>query len=210
MSTLLYIEVSPRKERSSSTTVAEAFLDAYQANHPEDTIDRLDLWAVDLPPFNGETINAKYAILHGQPHTDAQKEAWRTVEQIIERFKAADKYVISLPMWNFGIPYRLKHYIDIITQPGYTFSFSEEEGYSGLVIGKPVATIYARGGVYEPGTDAAAIDFQKPYLEHALGFMGLTDLRPILIEGTMMTGPDELKVNVEKAIDQARVIARDF
>ena len=26
-----------------------------------------------------------------------------------DHFKSADKYIVSLPMWNFGIPYKLKH-----------------------------------------------------------------------------------------------------
>ena len=53
-------------------------------------------------------------------------------------------------MWNFGIPYILKHYIDLIVQPGLTFSFSPSEGYKGLVTGKPVTVVYARGGAYGP------------------------------------------------------------
>ena len=57
--------------------------------------------------------------------------------KIAEHFKSADKYVFSLPMWNFGIPYKLKHFIDVLVQPGLTFSFSPETGYKGLVTGKP-------------------------------------------------------------------------
>ena len=49
MSTLLYVEASPRKQRSHSTKVAEEFLAAYQKAHPGDRIDRLDLWKEPLP-----------------------------------------------------------------------------------------------------------------------------------------------------------------
>ena len=40
MARLLYIESSPRKERSKSIAVAKAFLEKYKAEHPgdEDTI----------------------------------------------------------------------------------------------------------------------------------------------------------------------------
>lgn len=51
----------------------------------------------------------------------------KNVEDVIEQFTAADKYLFSLPMWNFGIPYKLKHYIDVIVQPGYTFSFTKKD-----------------------------------------------------------------------------------
>jgi FMN-dependent NADH-azoreductase len=47
-------------------------------------------------------------------------------------------------MWNFGIPYVLKHYIDILVQPGDIFSYPPDTGYSGHVTGKPVMLVCAR------------------------------------------------------------------
>jgi FMN-dependent NADH-azoreductase len=73
MARLLYVEASPRKERSASTVVATAFVEEYRKTHPGDEIDTLDLWGTTLPEFNGEVIDAKYAILHGQPHTPVGK-----------------------------------------------------------------------------------------------------------------------------------------
>ena len=72
-------------------------------------------------------------------------------------------------MWNFGVPYKLKHYIDVITQPGLSFSFSPETGYTGLVTGKPAAVIYARGGEYSSSEAAARMDFQKPSSRNVAG-----------------------------------------
>jgi len=115
MAKLLYLESSPRKDRSASIQVARELLTAYQAAHPADTVETLDLWALDLPAFDGDTINAKYAVLHGLKHTEAQAQAWGRVVEVFRRFNAAEKYVFSVPMWNFGIPYRLKHFIDVIT-----------------------------------------------------------------------------------------------
>ncbi len=43
MAKVLFIEASPRKGRSFSTQAAQAFLDAYQAAHPGDTVETLDL-----------------------------------------------------------------------------------------------------------------------------------------------------------------------
>jgi FMN-dependent NADH-azoreductase len=203
MAKLLYIESSPRKERSASIEVAKAFVEEYRKTHPGDTVDTLDLWTTPLPEFNGEVIDAKYAILHGQPHTPGQKAAWKAVEGVIERFKGADKYLFSLPMWNFGIPYKLKHYIDIVVQPTYTFSFSPTEGYKGLVTGKKVAVVYARGGAYPAGSGGEALDLQKRYLEQCLGFIGFTDVTSIVVEPTL-AAPE----SVEKSKAAAAVIAR--
>jgi len=185
MSTILYVCASPRGGRSHSRAVAEAFLEGYIQAHPADQIITLDLFTLDLPSFDGLRINAKYNILHGLSHNPDEKAAWKVVEEYIHDFKAADKYVLASPMWNFGIPYRLKHYFDIIVQPGYTFSFSPETGYQGLVTGKPIFLALARGGQYLEGAPAAAFDLQRPYLELILKFIGFTDIRSIVVEPTL-------------------------
>ncbi len=210
MARLLHIESSPRKDRSASIDIAKAFTEEYRKTHAEDTIDTLDLWKTDLPSFDGEAINGKYAILHGEKHTEEQANAWGPVEKTISDFNSADKYVISVPMWNFGIPYKLKHYIDLLVQPGYTFSFSPEEGYKGLVTGKPVLVIYARGGAYKSGSDTEGLDFQKSYMELLLGFIGFTDIKSIVAEPMLMASPEEKKAIIEGSRNQARIIAASF
>jgi len=209
MAKLLYVEASPRKERSASIEVAKAFVEEYRKTHPGGTVDTLDLWATVLPEFDGEVIDAKYAILHGQPHTPGQKAAWKAVEGVIDRFKGADKYLFSLPMWNFGIPYKLKHYIDIIVQPTYTFSFSPKEGYKGLVTGKKAAVVYARGGAYPAGSGGEAYDLQKRYMEQFLGFIGFTDITSIVIEPTL-AAPESVKKTKSEATARARSAAAAF
>lgn len=206
MAKLLYLECSPRKERSHGIAVARAFLERYQAAHPDDAIDTLDLWAADLPPFNGETLNAKYAVMSGSGHTPEQAAAWNAVTTVADRFKAADKYLFSIPMWNFGIPYPLKHYIDVITQPGLTFSFSPEVGYQGLVTGKPVVVIYTRGGEYAPGTPGEAMDLQSAYMKLWLGFIGFTAIHSIFVEPTLAP-PDVVAQKQAAAIAQATALA---
>ena len=104
MSTLLYIEASPRKDRSHSINVANTFLDAYAAANPGDTIDKIDLWDLNLPEFDGEKLNAKYSVMHGESPSGAEVAAWNEVQGLFDRFNTADKYVFSVPMWNFGIP----------------------------------------------------------------------------------------------------------
>ncbi len=210
MAQLLYIESSPRKDRSASIRTAKAFIHEYTETHPGDTVDTLDLWSAALPSFDGEAINAKYAIMHGEKHTDSELKAWGLVEKVIERFNNADKYLISLPMWNFGIPYVLKHYLDIIVQPTYTFSFSPDEGYKGLVTGKPVTVIYARGGAYAEGSGGEAFDLQKRYMELVLGFIGFNDIKSILVEPTLMSTPEERPRIMKTAEQEAKKMAAEF
>lgn len=209
MSKLLYIQASPREGRSYSRAVSDAFVDAYRKKHPQDSVDVLDVFKEKIPDFDGSALQAKYNIMHGEKHTDEQLKAWKNIEVVIERFKSADKYVISLPMWNFGIPYRLKQYLDVILQPGYTFSFSPDTGYSGLVKGKPVLAIYARGGEYSEGP-AVGYDFQKKYLELALGFIGFQDIKSVVIEPTLAAGPDTAASKKEAALQEALKLVESF
>ncbi|XZE51470.1 FMN-dependent NADH-azoreductase [Planctomycetaceae bacterium SH139] len=204
MAKLLYIESSPRKTRSKSIEVAKAFLDAYQQANPDDAIQKIDLWEKRLPEFDGYTIDAKYQVLHGEGHDAEQAAAWQAVVDICDEFKSADKFLFSLPMWNFGIPYKLKHYIDVLAQPGQTFSFDPATGYSGLVTGKPVAVVYARGGAYS-ADEAKGMDMQKGYLEMLLGFIGFTDIHNILVEPTL-AAPDD----VNNTVDSSKKAAEDL
>jgi len=208
MARLLYIESSPRKERSKSIEVSKAFIESYKSEHPSDEVVTLDLWEKELPAFDGYTIDAKYQVLHGQGFDANQKAAWQAVVDVCDEFKSADKYLISLPMWNFGIPYKLKHYIDVLAQPGQTFSFDPASGYSGLVTGKPVAVVYARGGAY--GSDQAkGMDLQKGYMDLLLGFIGFKEIHSIMVEPTL-AAPDDVASTVKSAVAQCKSLAAKF
>jgi len=209
MSKLLYIQASPRIERSYSIAVADAFVSTYKQANPKDEIVTMNLFKKDLPPFDGLTVQAKYTILHGLKHSPEELGAWRKVEDLIAEFKSADKYAMAVPMWNFGIPYRLKQYLDILVQPTYTFSFSPQEGYKGLVLGKPIFVAYSRGGAYPKGSAEEAFDLQIKYLQLILGFIGFTDVRTLHVEPTL-AGPDVAKKKREEAIANAKEMALKF
>jgi FMN-dependent NADH-azoreductase len=210
MARLLCIQASPRVGRSHAIAVTNAFIEAYQGANPGDEVETLNVFEADLPPFDGLAVQAKYTILHGKDHTEEERGAWRAVEAVIEQFTAADKYALAVPMWNFGIPYRLKQYLDILVQPGYTFSYDPETGFSGLVTGKPVFIAYASGGEYGEGSETAAFDLQRPYVELILGFMGLTDIRSVTVAPTLLAGPEAAAAAREAAVKTARELAAGF
>lgn len=185
MSRLLYVEASPRKRRSHSIAVAHTFLDAYRRAHPDAEVDVLDLWREDLPRFDGDVIDAKYAILAKQPHDDAQRDAWRAVERVVARFAAADRYLLSVPMWNFNVPYVLKHYVDVVTQPTLTFAYSPQAGYRGLLGNRRAVVVYASSGDYLPGSANPRPDYQKPFVEAWLRFVGIVDIATIAVQPTL-------------------------
>jgi FMN-dependent NADH-azoreductase len=166
MTKLLYIEVSPNKTSSNSSAIAQEFLSRYVKLHPEHVIDHIDLWNIDLPEFDETMIAAKFAVLRSQTATDEQAAHWGKAVELSKRFNSADKYVFSIPMWNFGLPYRLKHFIDIVTLPGQNWSWSREVGYRALLNNKQAALIYSSAGVYpqQASSGALNVDFQKQYM----------------------------------------------
>ena len=207
MPRLLYIEASPRKERSASSVVAAAFIEAYRNENAGAFVDVLDLWAKPLPEFDQAALDAKYAVMGGTSFNAPQKAAWANIEQMTDRLKAADLIVFSVPMWNFGIPYKLKHYLDLVMQPGLTFGFEAARGYFGLMTDKKALTIYASGGEYPPGSPGELMDFQSRYLNFALKFLGITDLHEIRVAPTLARGPDAAKEVREHACVAATRLA---
>jgi FMN-dependent NADH-azoreductase len=210
MSKILYIKASPRTGRSHSIAVADAFIEAYRGLNGEDELQVIELFEKELPKFDLAAATAKYKIMHGQDHSQEDQRIWAEVVSVIDEFKSADKYVMAVPMWNFSIPYRLKQYIDIIVQPGQTFTVDESGNYQGLVTGKPVFIAYARGGQYASEQAVQAYDFQRRYLELILGFMGLTDVRSVAVEPTLAAGPDVAKQKRSEAVEKAKQLAKEF
>jgi len=208
MSKLLYIEASPLKSRSHTVAVSQAFLDAYRVAHPNDEIERLDLWQVVLPPFDAQTIEAKFAVLRRNEFTDEQLERWESVRRLSRHFNSADKYVFSVPMWNFGVPYLLKHYIDVVTLPGENWTWSRDQGYGTILTGKKALAIYASANPHE---DAAVggDDFQKPFMRRWLRFIGIEDVHEITIAPTL-SDPETLARLRTEAISAATQLAPQF
>ncbi|RMG57469.1 MAG: FMN-dependent NADH-azoreductase, partial [Deltaproteobacteria bacterium] len=121
---VLHIEASPMKGESFSSRAAEALISTLRETHPDWEVERLDLWVEEIPYFDGRAASGKYKVMRGLPHSPEEAEAWEKVKGEIERFSSADLVIISSPMWNFGIPFRLKQYLDVVIQPGLTFSFT--------------------------------------------------------------------------------------
>jgi FMN-dependent NADH-azoreductase len=202
---LLHVIGSPRTGRSASRQVANAFTEAWKARHPDGTVDELNVWEIDLPVFDGPVLDAKYAGIEGRPLDPAQADAWRTVITLAERFRQANVILFSVPMWNFGIPYRLKHLIDVISQKDVLFTF-DERGLNGLLGGRTVVTIAARGVQLGADFPPEQFDFQTTYLTMWSRMVGITDVRVISVEKTL-AGPEQDDASRNEASEKARELA---
>jgi FMN-dependent NADH-azoreductase len=211
MSKLLHVVTSPQAvQHSFSRKVSNAFVSSYAETHREDTIDTLDVWSEPLPEFGAVAASWKIKTMGGLPPNESEIASVEEVNAAIERFLSADKYVFSIPMWNFAIPYRLKQYLDVIVQPGKTFKFDPAEGYSGLVpAGRPVQLIISSAGSYAEGSPLASFDHLRPYMNMILSFIGLTDIRTLTADCTAY-GPQVSDPILAKAVTDAMQAAKAF
>lgn len=209
MSRLLHISASPRGEESESLRIARTFLDAYRDAHPDHEIQTWDLWDGTLPEFGPAAATAKMAVLAGVELDGAQTLAWREVHGVIERFLSADRLLFSVPMWNAGVPYMLKQFIDVVSQPGSIFGIDAHTGYEHLLAGtgRKAAVVYA-SGVWGPGLGAEfGSNHLTPYFADWLRWTGITDIVEIGFHPTLTGDVDDAR---QTAAAEARAAAKTF
>ena len=188
MPKLFHLIASPRGD-SESSAGARAFLDRFRQARPGWDVDEVNLWREQLPEFDGEILQAKYARMGGRAFTDSQRAAFAMAERMAVRLDLAERVVISTPMWIFGIPYKLKHWLDIVNQPGLTFRFDPARGYLPLLKDRPTLVVLASGGDFSTGMSRGRTDHATPYLRESLRFMGIRDVTFVAIGPT--SGPTE-------------------
>lgn len=178
MPNILLVTASPRGADSLSAKVAETL--ANRLGGAGAKIRRRDLGAHPLPHIESDYVVATRS--GAASLTAAQKAAAARAEEIIGEVEAADIIVIGAALINFGATSALKGWVDHLAVPGRTFRYTAA-GPEGLVKGKKVYVVQASAGVYSQGP-MAAHDYQTPWLKFTLGFMGMSDVEVIRVEGT--------------------------
>ncbi|KRN25166.1 FMN-dependent NADH-azoreductase [Lacticaseibacillus camelliae DSM 22697 = JCM 13995] len=179
--------------------VLATFMKSYRAANPDDTIVERDLYKENFPELDGDMLKA-FA-----PNVTPTAEAAAKLAvfgDALNQFKTADKVIIANPMWNLGIPTKLKSWIDAITVVGQTFRYTAT-GHIALLPGKKVMHIQAAGGKYA-GKDPAT-----QYVHAALEYLGTEKVVDLPVEG-MDHFPDQAKAIVEAAEKQAVEVGKTF
>lgn len=209
MTRLLHIASSPRGAASASLQIADVFLDAYAATHPGVAIETWDLWDGSLPAFGPAAAGAKMTIFGGGTPQGEQAAAWQTAQATFDRFDAADRLLFSVPMWNASVPYILKQFIDVISQPGMVFGVDPQTGYRHLLAdkGKKAAVVYTSAVWGPPLGPEFGTDFQSTYFNDWLRWTGITDLSEVRYHPTLTGDADSQRHAAHTA---ARDLARMF
>jgi len=195
MTTLLFVTSSLFGEGSKSRLIASELVESWRNAHPGSIVIERDLTADSMPHLSATTLSATMTPIAGL--SDAQRAGLAFADALIEEIEAADTIVLAVPMYNFSIPSTLKAWIDHITRAGRTFRYGAA-GPEGLLKGKKVFIVTGRGGVYSGESPARAMDFQEPYLRAMLGFLGLTDVAFIHVEG-LQVSPEAAASGIQRA-----------
>ena len=149
--TILHIDASINGENSASRAISHSIVDQLTLERGGADVTYRDLAAEPLP------------------HLTLDAFADTTV---LDEFLAADMIVIGAPMYNFTLPTQLKAWIDRIVIAGQTFRYTEN-GPEGLATGKRVIVALARGGFYDQGSPASALEHLESYLRGIFNFIGI-------------------------------------
>jgi FMN-dependent NADH-azoreductase len=208
---LLNIESSPRGSTSASIAVTSAFLEAYRQVCPGVMVDTLNVWKEKLPDFDQEAIGAKYKGVYKQAMDQTETAIWHKIQELAARFQHADRIVLGVPMWNFAYPYKLKQLIDLACQRNMLFTYDGTQ-YGPLLKTLRAFVVYARGGTYaeDSPTPASLFDHQKGYIDFWLKFIGVKEVRTLVVEGTTWRGKEKGEESIARGQAQAKKLAADF
>ncbi|WP_374404549.1 FMN-dependent NADH-azoreductase [Niveibacterium sp.] len=179
---ILQINTSAKRNASESTRLANRITESLVSKNADATVTVRDLAVNPLPAIDETILGALFT--PADARTAAQNEIVAASDALIAELQAADVLVLGVPMYNLGVPAQAKHWIDAIARAGVTFRYTAN-GPEGLVKGKTVYLALTRGGIYRD----TPMDTLLPYLRTVLGFLGMSDVRPVFAEGLAM-GPD--------------------
>lgn len=182
MATLLRIDSSARTSGSQSRELADHLEAKLIESMQVDQIVRHDL-AVQTPSLlNSQAITGFFSE-PDQIDGDLQA-ATAESDALIEQLQAADMLLLSVPIYNFGVPASLKAWIDQIVRINHTFAY-DGSTFTGLAKPSRVYVVCAYGANgYLNGGPLSGADFVKPYLEFLFGFLGIADVLVVGVEGT--------------------------
>ena len=211
MKKVLYITANPKPvQESLSLSVGRTFINAYSKQNPNDEIIEIDLCKTQIPYVDNYVISGWGKLQQGMSFdklTGDEKEKINSINEITDQFISADKYVFVTPLWNFGVPPKMKAYIDTICIAGKTFRYTEN-GPIGLLTDKSAVHIQASGGIYSEGP-FSEYELGDRYIKSVCVFLGIRWIDSIFVEGIAIM-PDKAEDIKAKAIQKAEKVAIDF
>ncbi|WP_340680053.1 NAD(P)H-dependent oxidoreductase [Paraglaciecola sp.] len=179
MKNILVVNSSLSSENGNSNKLTSKLVTRLTSEHNGLNVVERNLNEMNIPHLTMEEMVAWRT--DKTARTSAQAAQASLSDTLIAELQQADAVIIGMPMYNFGVPSTFKAWIDRVARAGITFKYTET-GPQGLLSNKKVYLLAARGGKYA-GTPK---DSQSQYLKDVLGFIGLSDIEFVYVEGLAM------------------------
>lgn len=171
MMKILRIDASGRHGGSITRELGDEVVRRLCANHPGAAVQTRDL-SGGLPLLDEDWIAANLSA--PEDRTPAQHDTLAFSDSLVGELQSADALVVTVPLYNFGVPAAMKAWIDLVCRARLTFAYTPE-GPRGLLADRPVYLVMASGGV----PLGSPMDFASGYLRQVFGFIGIRDVHLI-------------------------------
>lgn len=196
---ILHLDASARpglagkdQHGSHSRNLSQRFVSQWLARRAQDALTYRDIGQNPPSFISHDWIASSFT-------PEQQREPWMREtlaesDQLVDELIAADVLVIGTPLYNFGMPAALKAWIDQVVRPGRTVDIDESnplDPYVPKLADRPrhAVILTARGGIgFDVGGEMAHMNHLEPNLITALGFIGITQVHQIAIEGQEVGG----------------------
>jgi FMN-dependent NADH-azoreductase len=168
MAHLLHIDSSIQGDRSISRALTARAAARWHAAHPGSSVTYRDLAVDPIPHMSPAGAEARFVPV--DQHNEAQAASWALSVELIEEVAGADTVLLGLPLYNFGPPSSVKTWVDHLIAPGLSV---DQATHTGLLGGRDLLVLAARGGGYAAGTPREGWDHAEPWLPHGLSLTGL-------------------------------------
>ncbi|MGQ7885400.1 FMN-dependent NADH-azoreductase [Paenibacillus sp. WC2504] len=177
---------------SVSLEVGKHFIVNYREMNPNVLIEQIDLYGEEIPEINSTVLSAWEKFASGGELNDKEKRVTSKMNEILQQFKSAGKYVIIMPLHNFNIPSRLKDYMDNVMIARETFKYTENGAVGLLTDGRSLLVIQGSGGIYTNNDWYTDNEFSHKYLKSMFNFLGVEDYQIIRAQGTSRLGKKDV------------------
>lgn len=162
---LLRLDCSIRVEGSASRSLADVVQRDWQTALPRARFVHRDLGRHPLPPVWPDALAGTTSAPRPDdaPVRTASEAATELATELVDELLGCDGYLLAVPMYNFGVPQQLKHWIDMVITDPRAADVSRP-----LLPGRPALLVVAKGGGYGPGSPRAGWDHATPYLRRIL------------------------------------------
>lgn len=178
---------------SASLNVLHHFLKIYEEKHANhEVIEQINLYEDIVPMLDKTVLGAWQKQKNGEALTDQEKKVTGRMNEILQQFKSANKYVIVYPVHNFNVPSKLKDYMDNIMIARETFKYTDTGSVGLLKDGRSMVVIQGSGAIYTNNDWYTEVEYSHKYLHSMFHFFGIEDYQLIRVQGTDIRDREEV------------------